>query len=127
MQIIGHELVEFKKLKEVTDLQNVINFDDLVFKFDEVLIKTAIDTNKTFSIYASNPNEVILSNAFGAKFIIISKENSFLIKEAMKFADYYLFDSKVATIVDNFGDDLSIALNLGLDAVIHRTAISQIY
>lgn len=123
MQIIGHELINFKKFKEVTDVQNLVKFENLIFKFDEELIKAAIDTNKTFSVYVNSSNEVILANAFGAKFIVISNENSFLIKEALKYAEYYLFDSKIATIVDNFDNDLNIALNLGLDAVIHRAAI----
>ncbi|QKF64260.1 hypothetical protein [Campylobacter corcagiensis] len=123
MQIIGHELIKFNKFKEVSDVQNLVNFDNVIFKFSEELIKAALDTNKTFSVYANSQNEVVLANALGAKFIVISNENSFLIQEAMKYAEYYLFDSKIATIVDNFDNDLNIALNLGVDAVIHRAAI----
>lgn len=127
MELIGHELIKYTVFKEVTSVKNVINFDNLLFKFSEILIKSALDTDKTFSVYVESPKEAVLANALGAKYIVIDRSNSSLIKDVVKLAEYYLFDSKVATVVENFSDDLVAAINLRLDVAIHRRAISDVY
>ena len=126
MQIIGHKLIPFEPFKEVYSVKNVIRFENLAFKFDEVMIKTAIDTDKNFSVFVTNINEIVLANAFGAKYILLEKSNTALIKEAVRLAEFYLFDTKVAIIVDNLEKDLTNARNLDADVSILRTAILQI-
>lgn len=63
-----------------------------------------------------------MANALGAKFIIIKNEN--IIHEIQNLATYYLFDSKIAMIVNDKNDILR-AIKLRIDAVIYRRAIKM--
>ena len=126
MQIIGHKLIEYKNFNLIQTVENILNFDNLIFEYNEDFIKNAKDNGKTFSIIARNLNEAILANALNAKFIIIEKNNISIAKEVVKLAEFYLFDSKVAVIIENYEKDLLNAINLRVDAVIYKNIINYI-
>ena len=126
MQIIGHKLIEYKNFNLIQTVENILNFDNLIFEYNEDFIKNAKDNGKTFSIIARNLNEAILANALKAKFIIIEKNNISIAKEVVKLAEFYLFDSKIAVIIENYEKDLLNAINLRVDAVIYKNIINYI-
>ena len=76
MQIIGHKLIEYKNFNLIQTVENILNFDNLIFEYNENFIKNAKNSGKTFSVIARNLNEAILANALKAKFIIIEKNNT---------------------------------------------------
>ncbi|NLK66040.1 MAG: hypothetical protein GX282_00970 [Campylobacteraceae bacterium] len=118
MKIIGHRLIKFDYFTMVENPREMVGVNNLLFKFDESLIEKAI--NKEFSVIAKDTREIVLANAFGAKFIILNDES--LAKEAMELAEYYLFDSKIALIIEN-ESELQNAINLRVDTVIYKAAI----
>ena len=118
MIILGHKLIKFEPFYFIDTLSDVVKFDNLLFEFNENLVEKAL--NKSFSIIANNVTEVVLSNAFGAKFIIINDKS--LVKEAANLAEHYLFDSKITLIIED-ESELKEAINLRVDAVIFRKAI----
>lgn len=126
MQIIGHKLIEYKNFNLIQTVENILNFDNLIFEYNENFIKNAKDNGKTFSVIARNLNEAILANALKAKFIIIEKNNTSIAKEVVKLAEFYLFDSKIAIIIENYEKDLLNAINLKVDAVIYKNIINYI-
>lgn len=126
MQIIGHKLIEYKNFNLIQTVENILNFDNLIFEYNEDFIKNAKDNGKTFSVIARNLNEAILANALKAKFIIIEKNNTSIAKEVVKLAEFYLFDSKIAIIIENYEKDLLNAINLKVDAVIYKNIINYI-
>ncbi|VYS78722.1 hypothetical protein [Campylobacter ureolyticus] len=126
MQIIGHKLIECKNFNLIQTVENILNFDNLIFEYNEDFIKNAKDNGKTFSVIARNLNEAILANALKAKFIIIEKNNISIAKEVVKLAEFYLFDSKIAIIIENYEKDLLNAINLKVDAVIYKNIINYI-
>lgn len=126
MQIIGHKLIEYKNFNLIQTVENILNFDNLIFEYNEDFIKNAKNSGKTFSVVARNLNEAILANALKAKFIIIEKNNISIAKEVVKLAEFYLFDSKIAIIIENYEKDLLNAINLRVDAVIYKNIINYI-
>lgn len=126
MQIIGHKLIEYKNFNLIQTVENILNFDNLIFEYNEDFIKKAKDNGKTFSVIARNLNEAILANALKANFIIIEKNNTSIAKEVVKLAEFYLFDSKIAIIIENYEKDLLNAINLRVDAVIYKNIINYI-
>lgn len=126
MQIIGHKLIEYENFNLIQTVENILNFDNLIFEYNEDFIKNAKDNGKTFSVIARNLNEAILANALKAKFIIIEKNNISIAKEVVKLAEFYLFDSKIAIIIENYEKDLLNAINLKVDAVIYKNIINYI-
>lgn len=126
MQIIGHKLIKYENFNLIQTVENILNFDNLIFEYNENFIKNAKNSGKTFSVIVRNLNEAILANALNAKFIIIEKNNISIIKEVVKLAEFYLFDSKIAVIIENYEKDLLNAINLRVDAVIYKNIINYI-
>ncbi|EPH09303.1 hypothetical protein HMPREF9309_00822 [Campylobacter ureolyticus ACS-301-V-Sch3b] len=126
MQIIGHKLIEYENFNLIQTVENILNFDNLIFEYNENFIKNARNSGKTFSVIVRNLNEAILANALNAKFIIIEKNNISIAKEVVKLAEFYLFDSKIAVIIENYEKDLLNAINLRVDAVIYKNIINYI-
>ncbi|MCZ6102851.1 MAG: hypothetical protein E6258_00825 [Campylobacter ureolyticus] len=126
MQIIGHKLIEYENFNLIQTVENILNFDNLIFEYNENFIKNAKNSGKTFSVIARNLNEAVLANALNAKFIIIEKNNISITKEVVKLAEFYLFDSKIAIIIENYEKDLLNAINLRVDAVIYKNIINYI-
>ena len=126
MQIIGHKLIEYENFNLIQTVENILNFDNLIFEYNENFIKNAKNSGKTYSVIVRNLNEAVLANALNAKFIIIEKNNTSITKEVVKLAEFYLFDSKVAVIIENYEKDLLNAVNLRVDAVIYKNIINYI-
>ena len=126
MQIIGHKLIEYENFNLIQTVENILNFDNLIFEYNENFIKNAKNSGKTFSVIARNLNEAVLANALKAKFIIVEKNNISIAKEVVKLAEFYLFDSKIAVIIENYEKDLLNAINLRVDAVIYKNIINYI-
>lgn len=126
MQIIGHKLIEYENFNLIQTVENILNFDNLIFEYNENFIKNAKNSGKTYSVIVRNLNEAILANALNAKFIIIEKNNISITKEVVKLAEFYLFDSKIAIIIENYEKDLLNAINLKVDAVIYKNIINYI-
>lgn len=126
MQIIGHKLIEYKNFNLIQTVENILNFDNLIFEYNENFIKNAKNSGKTYSVIVRNLNEAVLANALKAKFIIIEKNNISIAKEVVKLAEFYLFDSKIAIIIENYEKDLLNAINLRVDAVIYKNIINYI-
>lgn len=126
MQIIGHKLIEYKNFNLIQTVENILNFDNLIFEYNEDFIKNARNSGKTFSVIVRNLNEAVLANALNAKFIIVEKNNISITKDVVKLAEFYLFDSKVAVIIENYEKDLLNAINLRADAVIYKNIINYI-
>lgn len=121
MQIYGHKLIkslEFKWIK--TKLEKKIN----CFYYDELMIKKAKNANLDFAILIQNKNEIFLSNALEAKFLLFNDEN--LAHFASKVAEFYLFDSKLLLIVENL-NKLEKAYDLRLDGVILKSFIQNFH
>ena len=126
MQIIGHKLIEYENFNLIQTVENILNFDNLIFEYNENFIKNAKNSGKTYSVIVRNLNEAVLANALNAKFIIIEKNNISITKEVVKLAEFYLFDSKIAIIIENYEKDLLNAINLRVDAVIYKNIINYI-
>lgn len=126
MQIIGHKLIEYENFNLIQTVENILNFDNLIFEYNENFIKNAKNSGKTYSVIVRNLNEAVLANALNAKFIIIEKNNISIAKEVVKLAEFYLFDSKIAVIIENYEKDLLNAINLRVDAVIYKNIINYI-
>lgn len=126
MQIIGHKLIEYENFNLIQTVENILNFDNLIFEYNENFIKNAKNSDKTYSVIVRNLNEAVLANALNAKFIIIEKNNISITKEVVKLAEFYLFDSKIAIIIENYEKDLLNAINLRVDAVIYKNIINYI-
>ena len=126
MQIIGHKLIEYENFNLIQTVENILNFDNLIFEYNENFIKNAKNSGKTYSVIVRNLNEAVLANTLNAKFIIIEKNNISIAKEVVKLAEFYLFDSKIAVIIENYEKDLLNAINLRVDAVIYKNIINYI-
>ncbi|MCR8684469.1 hypothetical protein [Campylobacter ureolyticus] len=126
MQIIGHKLIKYENFNLIQTVENILNFDNLIFEYNENFIKNAKNSDKTYSVIVRNLNEAVLANALNAKFIIIEKNNISITKEVVKLAEFYLFDSKIAIIIENYEKDLLNAINLRVDAVIYKNIINYI-
>lgn len=121
MQIIGHNLIKFEPFNEVGE-KEIANFDNLLFSYDEKMVQLSKQSGKRFSIKASNLSQIILSNAFGATYIVLPFEKEIL-KCGVLLAQEYLFDSKIATIIKNI-EELEICSKMAfVDAVILPNAI----
>ena len=118
MLIIGHKLLEnydfFMSNDELKE--NMIN----CFYYDENLINKAKCKNIDFAIIIKNYDELILSNALGAKFILI--EDISLALQASKIAEFYMFDSKVLLIIDEL-KNLNDIYELRLDGVLLKSKL----
>ncbi|EGK8061747.1 hypothetical protein IO410_000847, partial [Campylobacter lari] len=66
--------------------------------------------------------EILLSNALGAKYILIKDEN--LAKIASKMAEFYMFDSKIVFLLDALKNNLKKAYELNVDGVCLKSYIN---
>ncbi|HEB9308804.1 TPA: hypothetical protein RZK30_001564 [Campylobacter coli] len=123
MLILGHYLLtqnsnfcfinESKKLKK----------DQIsCFLYNEEIIQNAKNENLDFAVLIQDKNEIFLSNALGAKFLLFDDEN--LARFASEVAEFYLFDSKILLLVENL-HKLEKAYKLRLDGVILKSLIQD--
>ena len=121
MKILGDELIKFEPLFLCKREDEISNGRQNLFKFDRNLIKRALEAEASFSIFVTNVNEAIISNAAGAKFIIADIT---LAKELAAVASEYLFDALVAVLIES-EDELEKLCKLGIDAAILPNAIKE--
>ncbi|MBZ7946428.1 hypothetical protein H2264_00440 [Campylobacter sp. RM10541] len=122
MLIFGHPLVKNLNFNFIEKIENLQNDQISCFFYDEKIIQKAKNENLDFAIFIQNKNEIFLSNAFEAKFLIFKDEK--LAKFASEVAEFYLFDSKILMMVENF-DDLEKAYDLRVDGVILKDFIKN--
>ncbi|MBX2078374.1 hypothetical protein I9T54_02330, partial [Campylobacter peloridis] len=118
MLIFGHSLIKmqkFVKLKDDFDKTSVNCFD-----YNEKEIAKAKKLQIDFAVFAKNENEIILSNALSAKYILIDNEQLAII--ASKLAEFYLFDTKILLLVDDL-ENLIHAYKLKVDGVCLKSYI----
>ncbi|BCX78993.1 hypothetical protein [Campylobacter sp. 19-13652] len=89
------------------------------FKFNKALIKKAQSVGARMAIFCADIKEILLANALKASLIIVPLSQA---KEAVRLAEYYLFDAKIACVIDSL-DGLSELAEAGVDAAILKNAI----
>lgn len=89
------------------------------FKFDKELIKSVKNAGLRMAISCQNRAEALLANAAGANIIIAEPV---MAAAFSKLAEYYLFDAKIACIIEREAD-LEPMAKAGVDAVIFKNAI----
>lgn len=119
MQIIGHKLIKFTPFIFVKDANEAKENDNIIFRYDEEILKICSDLNKNFSVIVSNEIELMIVTNLEANYAIVDES---LIKLASELVNYYVLDTKVAAIIE---DDKEIKkyLNFKTDAVIYKNSI----
>lgn len=120
MLIFGHKLIECEKFILFTRDKINKKCINLISSYDENLIKKLKNSGEKWAIYAKNKDEIFLSNALKADFILL--EDNELAIFASKVAEFYLFDSKILLILDEL-KNLEKAYSLGVDGVVLRNFI----
>ncbi|EHE0559393.1 hypothetical protein J0E37_001541 [Campylobacter upsaliensis] len=120
MLIFGHKFIKapnFIFTKEnFSDVKRVI----FCFDYDEKCIKEAKKRGVKFAIFIKDKDEIFLSNALGAEYLIFKDEN--LAKFGAKAAEFYLFDSKILALVKELCH-LEKYYKMGVDGVILESFI----
>lgn len=120
MLIFGHKFIKapnFIFTKEnFSDVKRVI----FCFDYDEKCIKEAKKRGVKFAIFIKDKDEIFLSNALGAEYLIFKDEN--LTKFGAKVAEFYLFDSKILALVKELCH-LEKYYEMGVDGVILESFI----
>lgn len=120
MLIFGHKFIKapnFIFTKEnFSDVKRVI----FCFDYDEKCIKEAKKRGVKFAIFIKDKDEIFLSNALGAEYLIFKDEN--LAKFGAKVAEFYLFDSKILALVKELCH-LEKYYEMGVDGVILESFI----
>ncbi|EAI4429700.1 hypothetical protein ACYQB5_001255, partial [Campylobacter lari] len=119
MLIFGHPLINMQKFSHYENIFIKTNVN--CFEYDESVIKNAKDKKVDFGIFVKNEEEILLSNALGAKYILIKDEN--LAKIASKMAEFYMFDSKILFLLDTLKNNLKKAYELNVDGVCLKSFI----
>ncbi|EAI4447982.1 hypothetical protein A0Z62_07260 [Campylobacter lari] len=121
MLIFGHPLINMQKFSCYENIFIKTNVN--CFNYNEQNIKSAKEEKIDFAIYAKNEEEILLSNALGAKYILIEDER--LAKIASKMAEFYMFDSKILFLLDVLDNNLKKAYELSVDGVCLKSYITQ--
>ena len=120
MLIFGHPLVEsekFFRVETVLDIKNSPNGSVVLidsFRGNEDIIKFCQENLVPYTLRVSSLKEAIFANALNAKYIIAPKK---LLKEIIRVAEHYLFDTKVLAKIDR-EDDIEEMAKVGVDGVI---------
>lgn len=121
MLIFGHPLINMQKFSHYENIFIKTNVN--CFEYDESVVENAKDEKVDFGIFVKNEEEILLSNALGAKYILIRDEN--LAKIASKMAEFYMFDSKILFLVDTLKNNLKKAYELNVDGVCLKSFIMK--
>ncbi|WP_410689852.1 hypothetical protein [Campylobacter lari] len=121
MLVFGHPLINMQKFSHYENIFIKTNVN--CFEYDESVVKNAKDEKVDFGIFVKNEEEILLSNALGAKYILIKDEN--LAKIASKMAEFYMFDSKILFLVDTLKNNLKKAYELNVDGVCLKSFIMK--
>lgn len=121
MQLLGHPLIPYTQLKSISSIDEMEERDDtiLLFEYEPKLINYANTFKRDFALHIFNQTEAIIGNGAGANILICSSKIATSIQE---LAEYYLFDAKVAILI-NKEDEISIAIDKKVDMAILPDAI----
>lgn len=122
MLIIGHKLLKNLDFSFVKNIEEIKYNKIYCIAYDEKLISYLSENNFEFAILVQNKDEVFLSNALGAKFLLC--DNKKLAKFASKVAEFYVFDSRVLMIVDKL-EDFEKFYKLKIDGVVLKNSIDN--
>jgi hypothetical protein len=117
MLIFGHnkiEAEEFFRIENIEDIKNSPNGATvLVDRFDIDIAKFCQVNLVPYTIVVSSIRDAIFANLLNAKYIIAPRD---ILRELMKIAEYYLFDTKV--LVEAREDEIGDMARVGVDGVI---------
>jgi hypothetical protein len=117
MLIFGHnkiEAEEFFRIENIGDIKNSPNGATvLVDRFDIDIAKFCQVNLVPYTIVVSSIRDAIFANLLNAKYIIAPRD---ILRELMKIAEYYLFDTKV--LVEAREDEIVDMARVGVDGVI---------
>lgn len=124
MIIVGHSLISYEKIyliKELSSINKVPQDSICLFKYSEEFIFTCKKKEIKFALHVKDEKEAILGNALKASFLLCDEV---LAKKVQNLAEYYLFDSKVALLINSI-NNLESAIEKRVDMAILKSAISQ--
>jgi hypothetical protein len=117
MLIFGHnkiEAEEFFRIENIEDIKDSPNGATvLVDRFDIDIAKFCQVNLVSYTIVVSSIRDAIFANLLNAKYIIAPRD---ILRELMKIAEYYLFDTKV--LVEAREDEIVDMARVGVDGVI---------
>lgn len=122
MILIGHPLISYEKIYKVESIDQLKTLPKnalCLLRYDETLILTCKEEKLKFALHVRSKKEAIIANGIGAFFIIVDEH---LADKIQALAEYYLFDTKVALLLDSF-DELDCAINKRVDMAIIKSAI----
>lgn len=100
MLLIGHPLVPFQPLYPIDTVDEIALTppnSTVLFEYAPDLIWHCQENSVPFALHVSSLTEGIIGNGAGAALLIAS---SHLIGELQELAEHYLFDAKVALMID---------------------------
>ncbi len=117
MLIFGHKKIEaeeFFRIENIEDIKDSPNGATvLVDRFDIDIAKFCQVNLVPYTIVVSSIKDAIFANLLNAKYIIAPRD---ILRELMKIAEYYLFDTKV--LVEAREDEIGDMARVGVDGVI---------
>lgn len=123
MIIVGHSLIEYKKffkIERVEDIAKRPSATIVLSQYNEEIIAYCKKRNLEFSLFIQNEKEAILANALNAYAILCPAA---IAPKIQNLAEYYLFDAKVALMIDTL-DELDMAIEAKVDMAILKNAVS---
>lgn len=122
MQILGHELISYRPLyaiQNTNEIENISLDDTVLFEYDVDLIKFAQIKKVKFALHVFNEIDAIVGNGAGACILICPQR---IASKVQNLAEYYLFDAKVAIMINN-ENEITQAIELKADMAILPDAI----
>lgn len=122
MQILGHPLIAYQKLYSIQKIDEIESASDehiLLFEYDSDLLRYVKENQLPFALHIFNESEAVLANALGAKILICNEKIS---QKIQQLAEYYMFDTKVAILI-NDEEEIQKAIDLRVDMAILPSAI----
>ena len=125
MIFFGHKFIESESFYHVVNIDAIMHTPPsctIYLEFSEENLDIINHANKNsiaLALKVSTTTELVYASALGAKYIIVSKEQS---KTAQNIAENYLFDAKILVMIDDEKDIAELAI-LGVDGVIYSNAI----
>lgn len=122
MIIIGHEIIEYKKIEtiqNIDDIKKTKSNSVVFFNYDIELMQYCKMNDISYGVYAHDIKSAIFANALEAKYIFSTKKN---IKDIQEVANEYMFDSKVLQIISD-ESMVENAAKKGIDGVIYEKVL----
>ncbi|MBN2963532.1 hypothetical protein JWV37_01970 [Sulfurospirillum sp. T05] len=117
MLLIGHRLVPFEPLYPIETADEIVLTpagSTVLFEYSPDLIWHCQENRISFALHVSAATEAIIGNGAGAHLLIAS---SHLVPELQELAEHYLFDAKIALMIDS-EEGIALAALKRVDAAI---------